>query len=258
MASEQAAIEVVNQGGEGPFVLTCEHATNEIPEEFGNLGLDDALLEKHIAWDPGARPVAEALARLVDGPLIMPRVSRLVCDCNRPHGSVDATPARSEIYEIPGNRDLTPEERETRARRFYEPFREAVEDTLRHRLQSGGTAILVTIHSFTPIFKGKERDIQLGILHDADSRLADAMLDIVEKEAELIVGRNQPYGPEDGVTHTLRIHALPLGLLNVMIEIRNDLLPDCSAQTGMARRLAGYLKEALASTDPTDKAISHA
>jgi predicted N-formylglutamate amidohydrolase len=258
LASEQAVIEVFNQGGEGPFVLTCEHATNKVPEEFGNLGLDDALLETHIAWDPGARPVAEALARLLDAPLIMPAVSRLVCDCNRPHGSADATPVRSEIYEIPGNRDLTPEQREARARRFYEPFREAVDRTLRHRLQSCGAAILVTIHSFTPIFKGKVRDIQLGILHDADSRLADAMLRIVEKEAELIVGRNQPYGPEDGVTHTLRFHALPLGLLNVMIEIRNDLIGDRSEQVGMARRLAGYLQEALASIGTADKTVSHA
>ena len=258
MASEQAGIEVFNQGGEGPFVLTCDHATNDVPEEFGNLGLDDALLETHIAWDPGARPVAEALARLLDAPLIMPQVSRLVCDCNRPHGSADATPARSEIYEIPGNRDLTLEQREARARRFYEPFREAVDRTLRHRLQSCGAAILVTIHSFTPIFKGKARDIQLGILHDADSRLADAVLEIVEKEAGLIVGRNQPYGPEDGVTHTLRFHALPLGLLNVMIEIRNDLISDRSEQVGMARRLADYLQEALASIGTADKTVSHA
>ena len=112
MASEQAGIEVFNQGGEGPFVLTCEHATNEVPEEFGNLGLDDALLETHIAWDPGARPVAEALARLLDAPLIMPQVSRLVCDCNRPHGSAESMPDSSEIYDIPGNRDLTPGQRD--------------------------------------------------------------------------------------------------------------------------------------------------
>ncbi len=258
MASESAGIEVFNRGVEGPFVLTCEHATNEIPEEFGNLGLDAALLETHIAWDPGARPVAEVLARSLDAPLVMPRVSRLVCDCNRPHGSIDATPARSEIYEIPGNRDLTPEQRESRARRFYEPFRAAVEDILRRRLNSGDKPILVTIHSFTPTFKGKTRDIQLGILHDADSRLADALLGVVEKETDLIVGRNQPYGPEDGVTHTLRLHALPMGLLNVMIEIRNDLLRDRSAQAGMGQRLAGYLKEAMANLEPTDKAVPHA
>ena len=212
------AFELVNPNGRSKTVLICDHASNRIPLRLGDLGLGPEPLMDHIAWDPGARPVAEALARLLDAPLIMPQASRLVCDCNRPHGSADATPARSEIYEIPGNRDLTLEQREARARRFYEPFREAVDRTLRHRLQSCGAAILVTIHSFTPIFKGKARDIQLGILHDADSRLADAVLEIVEKEAGLIVGRNQPYGPEDGVTHTLRFHALPLGVLNVMIE----------------------------------------
>jgi len=258
LASEQAGIEVFNEGGEGPFVLACEHATNEIPEEFENLGLDDTLLTNHIAWDPGARAVAEELARLLDAPLVMPRVSRLVCDCNRPHGSPDATPAKSEIYEIPGNRDLTPEQREDRARRFYDPFRDALERALRARLQSLPPPILVTIHSFTPVFKGKARDVQIGILHDEDARLANAMLDIVEREAALVVGRNRPYGPEDGVTHTLRFHALPLGLFNVMIEIRNDLVSDPEAQRSMAVRLQGYLTRALESLGISASELSHA
>ena len=191
----------------------------------------EALFEADIAeMGMPEIPVAEALARLLDAPLIMPQVSRLVCDCNRPHGSAGATPARSEIYEIPGNRDLTLEQREARARRFYEPFREAVDRTLRHRLQSCGAAILVTIHSFTPIFKGKARDIQLGILHDADSRLADAVLEIVEKEAGLIVGRNQPYGPEEGVTKTLRFWLSGFYCPNITIKhgsIWMDKLRSC-------------------------------
>ncbi len=164
----------------------------------------------------------------------------------------------SEIYEIPGNRNLTPEQREARAQRFYEPFRHRLERTLLLRLQSRRAPILITIHSFTPVFKGKERDIELGILHDDDARLADAMLTIVEREGQLVVGRNQPYGPEDGVTHTLRLHALPLGLLNVMIEIRSDLIDDPGAQRRMAKRLHGYLTRAVASLGKPETELSHA
>ena len=95
-------------------------------------------------------------------------------------------------------------------------------------------------------------------MHDEDARFADAILAIAGNNGELVIGRNDPYGPEDGVTHTLRVHALPLGLLNVMIEIKDDLIGDAPARTRMAQRLAGYLNDALARMDPQEKAASHA
>jgi predicted N-formylglutamate amidohydrolase len=258
MAPDRSVVEVINRGGAGPFVLACDHASNEIPPEFNNLGLTPELLQEHIAWDPGAKEVAEEISRLLDAPLVLPRVSRLVHDCNRPLGSEDATPMTSDIFEIPGNRDLTPEQRQDRGRRFYAPFHDALRAAIRAGITSGRAPILVTIHSFTPVYKGNVRDVELGILHDEDSRFADAILAVAGKNAEMVLGRNQPYGPEDGVTHTLRHHALPLGLLNVMIEIRNDLIADAPAQSRMAQRLAGYLNEALASMDATGRVVGHA
>ncbi len=258
MASGHAMVEVFNRRGAGPFVLACDHASNRIPAEFGTLGLPPALLQEHIAWDPGAREVAERMARLLDAPLVLPRVSRLVHDCNRPEGAAEATPVKSEIYEIPGNRDLTPEQRQDRGRRFYAPFHDTLREIIGDRLDSGHPVILVTVHSFTPVYRGQARTLELGILHDEDARFADAMLGIAEQKADLAVSRNQPYGPEDGVTHTLRHQALPLGLLNVMLEIRNDLISDPPAQTRMADCLAGYLSEALASFNLKERAASHA
>lgn len=258
MASDPAVVEVVNEGGTGRFVLACDHASNEIPPEFNNLGLDPALLKTHIAWDPGARAVAEQMTRLLDVPLVLPRVSRLVHDCNRPLGCADATPETSEIYEIPGNRDLTPEQRQDRGHRFYTPFHAALREIIETRIDLGYPPVLATIHSFTPVYKGERREVELGILHDDDARLADAVLAIAERHGEMVADRNRPYGPEDGVTHTLRRHALPLGLLNVMIEIRNDLIADTPAQVRMAERLSGYLNEALASMDADNRAAGHA
>jgi len=258
MGPDHTVVEVVNRGGAGPFVLACDHASNAIPPEFDNLGLDPTLLTAHIAWDPGAKGVALEMARLLDAPLVLPRVSRLVHDCNRPLGSEDATPVTSEIHEIPGNRGLTAEQREERGRRFYAPYHEALSDVIAGRVDIGCEPILVTVHSFTPVYKGKTRDVELGILHDDDPRFASALLDVARNHRELMAGRNQPYGPEDGVTHTLRRHALPLGLLNVMIEIRNDLIADGPAQVTMAERLSGYLQEALASMDADNRAAGHA
>lgn len=258
MASGHAVVEVFNREGAGPFVLACDHASHQIPAEFGNLGLDPALLQAHIAWDPGARGVAKELARILDAPLILPRVSRLVHDCNRPAGSADAVPVKSDIFEIPGNRDLTPEQRQDRGRRFYAPFHDTLHAILQSQISAGRAPILVTIHSYTPVYQGTVRAVELGIVHDEDARFADAILTIAGNNAELVAGRNDPYGPEDGVTHTLRVHALPLGLLNVMIEIKNDLIRDEPAQIRMARRLSGYLNEALASMDSENKAAGHA
>ncbi|MFN6983321.1 MAG: N-formylglutamate amidohydrolase, partial [Rhizobium oryzihabitans] len=113
---------------------------------------------------------------------------------------------------------------------------------------AGRRVVVVTIHSFTPVYHGKFREVQIGILHDTDSRLADAMLSDAEGSA-LTVRRNDPYGPEDGVTHTLRLHALSDGLLNVMIEIRNDLVANEQDQSAIAGFLNELMGKALSSID---------
>jgi predicted N-formylglutamate amidohydrolase len=104
--------------------------------------------------------------------------------------------------------------------------------------------MLVTVHSFTPVYFGKTRDVEVGILHDRDSRLADAMIARADRmQTNYVVRRNEPYGPADGVTHTLVEHGLANGLPNVMIEVRNDLLGDEDGQTAMAAFLTNLIKE---------------
>lgn len=244
--SAGGAVETINAHGAGPVTLACEHASNAIPSEFGDLGLSKQALESHIAWDPGAYAVAQRLSALLDAPLVAQTVSRLVYDCNRPPHASDATPAQSEIYAIPGNADLTEAERAERARRFYEPFRAALAACLDARMAAGQAPVLVTIHTFTPVYFGVRREVELGILHDRDRRLADALLGTLAAERGWIVRRNEPYGPEDGVTHTLADQALPRGLYNVMVEIRNDLVRDASGQERVASLLAQHLKRAVA------------
>lgn len=243
---QAGVVETINAEGAGPVVLACEHASNLVPAQFTDLGLGAQALESHIAWDPGARAVAFRLSALLDAPLVAQRVSRLVYDCNRPPHSADAMPAQSETYTIPGNGGLTADERARRAELYYEPFRAALAACLDARLAGTNAPALVTIHSFTPVYFGVPRDVGLGILHDRDSRLADALLTSLAGESGWNVRRNEPYGPEDGVTHTLAVQALPRGLDNVMIEIRNDLIADAAGQEKVARLLARHLQKALA------------
>lgn len=245
-AEAAESVEVVNREGAAPFLIVCEHASNHVPAEFDTLGLDPTLLQSHIAWDPGARAVAEAMADILDAPLVAGRVSRLVYDLNRPPEAESAMPAVSEVFRIPGNEGLSETERRARAARFYEPFRRAVAGLIDSRLAAGREVVLVTVHSFTPVFRGEPRRTEIGVLHDADPRLADALIRVLTARGSRLVERNRPYGPEDGVTHTLREHALPRGLANVMLEIRNDLIADPAAQAAMGEWLAGALEEARA------------
>jgi predicted N-formylglutamate amidohydrolase len=229
--------QVINPGGTAGAVIVCEHASRHIPAALGDLGLPVAALASHIAWDPGALGVAEALAWLLDAPLVAAATSRLVYDCNRPPEAASAVPERSEIWDIPGNQGLSPPARAARVAAVYEPFYIALADLI--AALPGGPA-LITIHSFTPVFHGARRDTEIGVLHDADARLADAVLDALAGGPHR-VARNDPYGPEDGVTHTLREHAHPRKLPNVMIEIRNDLIETPAAQRAMAEVLAAAL-----------------
>ena len=240
------AVEVVNPHGAGDVVFVCEHASNAIPAEFGDLGLGPAALREHIAWDIGAREVAGLLAERFDGPLVASTVSRLVYDCNRPPEAESAVAAQSERFAIPGNAALTAGERQARATRFYAPFRDALRTVLDARAGRSRPPALVTVHSFTAVYLGVPREVEIGILHDADARLADALLAAMDDGAH--IARNEPYGPQDGVTHTLREHAVPRGLLNVMIEIRNDLIADAAGVALWAERLGAALAAALAET----------
>jgi len=229
-----------NTAGSSSIVLVCEHASHHIPASFNGLGLSKADRTSHAAWDPGAMAVAERMAHHLDANLIASRVSRLVYDCNRPPSAEAAMPARSEVIEVPGNRDLSARARALRVDAYYRPFCTALQKAV------GQTAhpVIVTVHSFTPTYHGEARSVEIGILHDSDARLADAMLQVAARHTSARVARNEPYGPEDGVTHTLKEHAIKAGHLNVMLEIRNDLIATGEQQDDMAASVSNWIVEA--------------
>ena len=234
----------VNPAGRSSVVLVCEHASHFIPAIFEDLGLSTADRKSHAAWDPGAMAVAEQLSAHLNAPLVASGVSRLVYDCNRPPEAPDAMPAQSETIIVPGNAHLTAADRAHRTETYYRPFQKALGSVIAQTT----APVIVTIHSFTPIYFGEAREVEIGILHDSDTRLADAMLEVAASHTDSVVRRNAPYGPEHGVTHTLKEHAVAHGHLNVMLEIRNDLIATDQQQTEMAKVLAHWLTAAFALT----------
>jgi len=238
---DNSVVDVRFDPSPSPVVVVCEHASAQIPAELGELGLAAADLKSHAVWDPGALGLAVALAERLDATLVASKVSRLVYDCNRPPDADDAILAKSELVDVPGNADLSDAQRAERIARYYQPFHNAVAEVVAGK----DNPVIVTVHSFTPVYHGARRDVEIGVLHDADVRLADALLSDLSDFERFTVRRNEPYGPEDGVTHTIKTHALPDGHLNVMLEVRNDLIPDGPAQEDMAVALAQWLTRAL-------------
>ncbi|SEO18054.1 Predicted N-formylglutamate amidohydrolase [Pseudorhodobacter antarcticus] len=240
-ASSDDHVIVENARGQSCIVIVCEHASSYIPEVYKNLGMRVADLLSHAAWDPGALDVARGISFRLDARLVASGVSRLVYDCNRPPSAMDAMPAQSETIKIPGNADLTADQRRERSDLYYTPFR----DHLAKTISATAQPVVVTVHSFTPIYNGEARSVEIGILHDTDRRFADTMLALAHVHTLADVQRNAPYGPEHGVTHTLKEHAINAGHLNVMIEIRNDLIQTADQQNKMADTLSTWLSETL-------------
>lgn len=236
----------VNASAGSSVVLVCEHAGRLLPEALGDLGLPASELSRHIAWDIGAEPLSRRLSELMDAPLLLQRYSRLAYDCNRPPEHPGAMPEISELTPIPGNRNLTASQKAARAQSLYFPFHAAVQNVLDKKCARGETPVLVTIHSFTRRFKGVERAVELGLLHHADDRLAKAMAGVMgRRHPEIDTRINEPYGPGDGVAHTVDLHGNSRGIMNVMIEVRNDLIAEEKGQAIWAELLAGVINEAL-------------
>jgi len=241
---EGPVASLVNDRCAADIILICEHASKRIPRSLDHLGLDEEARSSHAAWDPGAEIVAREMSAILNAPLVLQNFSRLAYDCNRPPDAESAMPAKSEVFDIPGNQNLDNHEKNRRTDAIYRPFHAKIAEIIDRSLEAGRAPAIVTIHSFTPVFHGKARAVEIGLLHDADTRLVDAML-TASDGGDGDIRRNEPYGPKDNVTHTLQRHAIPKGFPNVMIEIRNDLLQTQEQQSSMARRMAELVREAL-------------
>lgn len=250
LRADEAAVAVHRADAGGPLLLICEHASAHIPVAYGNLGLDDTEITRHIGWDLGACELALRLADALDSPLVYATQSRLLMDLNREPAAVDSMPEDTDGTLVPGNRSLDAAEREHRRFWLYEPFHAAIDAVLQARLQRGVATTVVSIHSFTPVMNGHPRPWQVGVLSDRDRRLADALIAILAADSQLCVGDNQPYAPSDGIYHTIERHGQNHGLKCAMLEVRNDQLADDAGIQRWCETLAGALRQALRAFDP--------
>jgi predicted N-formylglutamate amidohydrolase len=238
---EPCPVETIAGSVESGILILCDHASNAVPPDLGDLGLPETEFQRHIAYDIGAAAVTRSLARRLGAPAILTQFSRLVIDPNRGRDDPTLVMRLSDGAVVPGNAKVDEAEVQRRIARFYDPYDDAISDAIHKAMAAGHPPVIVTVHSFTPVWRGWPRPWHVGILWDADDRFAKPLLAGLRAEAGLVVGDNEPY---DGALagDTVDRHATIRGLANALIEIRQDLIALDEGAEEWAERFARLLK----------------
>jgi predicted N-formylglutamate amidohydrolase len=245
LAPEPHPVEIIDGALETGALILCDHASNVVPPDLGDLGLPDTEFQRHIAYDIGAAAVTRSLARRLGAPAILTRFSRLIIDPNRGRDDPTLVMRLSDGAVVPGNAKVDDAEVARRIKRFYDPYDAAIAAAIERALAAGHPPAILTVHSFTPIWRGWPRPWHAGILWDADDRFAAPLLQGLRAEEGLVVGDNEPY---DGALagDTIDRHATAAGLASALIEIRQDLIAKDEGAEEWAGRFARLLKPVLA------------
>ena len=238
------AVEVVPGARDAGVLFICDHASNAVPDDLANLGLPPQQFERHIAYDIGAAELTRTLAREFGAPAVLSGVSRLVIDPNRGADDPTLVMRLSDGAAIPGNARVDAAEVERRTNLYWRPYRDAIALEIADMGATGPPPAVVSLHSFTPVWKGFARPWDVAVLWDADPRVA-APLIAAFAAAGLLVGDNEPY---DGALEGDTLHELATkaGLAHVLIEARQDLVATSGGVADFAAKISAALRPVLA------------
>ena len=244
---EQPSFELVPGHDACGVLFLCDHASNALPEGYGSLGLPPQEFERHIAYDIGAAQATRYLADRFGAPALLTRYSRLLIDPNRGGDDPTLVMRLSDGCVVPGNARIDAAEVEHRRQLYWQPYRDAVRLRLDAMLATGKVPVIVSIHSFTPVWRGHPRPWHIAVLWDSDPRIARPIIASMQAEG-LTVGDNEPY---DGalIGDTLYEHGTLRGLPHVLVEFRQDLIRQTEGAREWAERLARHLDPVLANPD---------
>ncbi|MFV2032884.1 MAG: N-formylglutamate amidohydrolase [Gammaproteobacteria bacterium] len=238
---------IINEQGRSRILLVGDHASNAIPKILDKLGLDDAALEQHIAYDIGTGKLIHHLSQHLDAPAILAGYSRLVVDLNRSIEDASIMPEVSDNTPIPGNQNMSDEHRQQRIQCFYTPYRRSIDRMVHRRKEQDRVPVFIAIHSFTPEMAGFFRPWHAGVLWDKDPRIPLALMKNLRAHPDgFNIGDNEPYSGKHLADYTIDHHAEATGLPHVSIEIRQDLVSTEAGAERWATILADALQEILA------------
>lgn len=222
--TDPAPVEFARLEGQVRAILICDHASNTIPVALDGLGLEKGLLQDHIGWDIGAAALARRLSDRFVAPLVLSGYSRLVIDCNRQLDDPSSIAVASDGVTIPGNLEIEAAEADRRAQACFHPYHDAIERLIDRKMAEGRDPVILSIHSFTPVFGGFERPWHIGVLWNQDGRLALPFMDALDQHDGVVVGDNQPYSARENFGYSIEAHGEKRGLPHLLIEVRQDLL----------------------------------
>tara|TARA_R110000868_G_scaffold99983_9_gene274902 strand:- start:6835 stop:7710 length:876 start_codon:yes stop_codon:yes gene_type:complete len=241
---ERVAYDIVEGNWNGGILLLCDHARNAIPPHYDNLGLPASELKRHIAYDIGMDTLTRRLARLLDVPAVLSTYSRLLIDPNRGEDDPTVLMRLSDGAVVPGNRHADAAEKEHRLALYHRPYHQAITVSIDHMMASGQSPVLISLHSFTPIWRGFARPWHAGVLWDKDDRATKSLIAALKEGGDLIVGDNEPYtGALTG--DTMNRHGTQRGLSHALLELRQDLVDSEAGIELWAQRLAPILEQLL-------------
>jgi len=243
--SDPPPFSIVNPDGAGRAILIADHAGRAIPQALGTLGLGPAELARHIAWDIGIADVTRRLAERLDAPAVLSGYSRLVIDCNRKLRDPTSMAQESDGVVVPGNRGLSPAERNRRTAALFTPYHDAIGTVIDARRRKGRVPAVVSMHSFTPVMNGRERPWHVGVLSNRDPRMARPLIARLRSEPDLCIGDNEPYTGRNDHGYSIYVHAEDIGLPHVLLEVRQDLIDTHHGAAAWAERLGAALADVL-------------
>lgn len=226
----------VQAGASPTYLVLCDHASNAIPESYDALGMNPCDLERHIAWDVGARGVSLELSRKLDCPAVLGGSSRLLIDLNRDIDDSGSITAENDNTFVPGNLSVSDEERAMRVRQFYAPYHAQIDAMLDEQLARRVKPVVISVHSFNRMMGSIERPWQVSLLW---TQVREPVVPLIEWFAAqgFRVGENQPYDARILGGHTIEQHALHRQLPHVIFEIRNTEIETPQQQKEWGERL---------------------
>jgi predicted N-formylglutamate amidohydrolase len=231
------AFEIVRSGTKAGVLVTCEHASQRLPEPWSWSARDRRWVGTHWAYDLGAAELAREYAAAISGTAVLARFSRLLADPNRPEDSETLFRATAEGEVVELNAAIDPAEREIRLDGYYRPFHEAVD----REVAASHAPILLAMHTFTPLYEGTPRSLEIGVLFDREEALAASLLDAF-RAAGWSAEPNEPYSGRAGLIHVVERHAKTHGRRAIELEVRQDLAVEPAFRARFVSVLAGVLR----------------
>ncbi len=223
----------------GPFLFTCEHASNDLPEGVQPTREDRKLLEEHWGWDIGARDVVVQLVAQLGGQAVVSRFSRLWVDPNRDAKSESLIVTSIDGQSVSFNQEVDDAQRACRLRDWFEPYHEAVKQVGRARSCQPEPVEILSVHSFTPLYLGKTRPMEIGVLFNEHDERAWYMEEALTAQG-FEVALNAPYSgkPPDRLIYAAQRHGQYLQIPYLELEIRQDLIETSQLAREVGNRIA--------------------